>query len=163
MITSGEAKAFLDYNPYSGLFLWKIRAGARAMIGTEAGHIYNGYRFIKFKGRHYRAHRLAWLIVYGEWPLEIDHINGIRHDNRMKNLRVVTSQENNRNRTIPSNNTSGVMGVSWNITAKKWKAKIEGNGKQIYLGIFNLKEDAIKARKEAEIKYGYHPNHGRVA
>ena len=85
--------------------------------------------------------------------LVVDHINRNPLDNRRCNLRVCTQQENQFNHSIPCNNTSGVMGVSWNKNANKWTAQIHVNGKVIYLGAYNTKEEAIDARRQAEIEY----------
>jgi len=104
---------------------------------------------------------LAWLYVYGTMPKEqIDHINHVRDDNRIINLREVTHSENHKNRTKQSNNTSGVTGVHWLEEKERWQAYIKGDDKKIHLGTFKNKNDAISARKEAEIKYNYHSNHG---
>jgi len=119
-----------------------------------------GYRQISVSGKNYKAHRLIWLYVHGRWPNEVDHIDHDQLNNRIENLREVTHRDNMLNLSIPKNNSSGVVGVSWNKSHKKWRAQIRVNGKMVYLGGFTLKEDAIKARKEAERKYGFHPNHG---
>jgi hypothetical protein len=104
------------------------------------------------------AHRIVWFMHYGEWPKDqIDHINGIATDNRIENLRDVRGQDNQRNLSRRSDNTSGTTGVHWSNSKKKWEVYISSN----YLGCFTHKEEAIAARKEAEIKYGYHENHGR--
>ena len=122
----------------------------------------NGYLQGQIFGTMYKSHRVVWAIVHGEWPAgQIDHINGIRDDNRIENLRSVSAQENSRNKKIPSDNTSGVMGVSWSKRYKKWESYIMADGKSKNLGYFYTKEDAVTARSEAEIKYGFHQNHGR--
>ncbi len=91
----------------------------------------------------------------------IDHINGDRGDNRISNLRVVTSTENNRNKAINKNNTSGVTGVTWSKSRRKWIAQIHIGKIGKALGGFDRVEDAIAARKNAETRYGFHENHGR--
>ncbi len=107
-------------------------------------------------------HRLAWLYMYGEWPVgDIDHINGIRDDNRLINLRSVSRQENLRNRRTGRNNTSGVMGVNWDKSLGKWRSSIGIGGKTKHLGVSHYKWDVICLRKSAEMKYGFHLNHGR--
>ena len=109
----------------------------------------------------YKAHRVAYAIHFGEWPRGcIDHINGIKTDNRADNLRVVDRATNNRNRPTQKNNTSGVTGVS-QTPQGKWRAVIKVNKKTQSLGVFSAKKDAISARKEAETKFGFHKNHGR--
>lgn len=108
-----------------------------------------------------QAHIVAWCIHYGTWPDgEIDHINGDRADNRIGNLRKVTRSENRRNSKTPKNNTSGVIGVSLYTHERKtpkWVASILSQP----IGYFNTKEEAILARKDAEIKHKFHENHGR--
>lgn len=114
---------------------------------------------------HYRnvsLHRIAWFIHYGSWPeYNIDHINGDKLDNRIGNLRSVTQSENCKNRAIPKSNASGVHGVYWDKHANKWKAQIRVNGRAITLGRSSCIDELKIARKEAEIKYGFHENHGR--
>lgn len=84
----------------------------------------------------------------------VDHINGNTLDNRKENLRTCTRRENCRHRTkLAKNNTSGIHGVYWHTEKKKWQAKIKVNYKHKHLGYFITKEDAGRARKEAEIKY----------
>lgn len=107
------------------------------------------------------AHRLIWFYMTGEWPEIIDHINGDPFDNRWCNLRNTSSLGNSKNAKIGKNNTSGHLGVSFSNTFSKWRAYINLNYKQINLGYFENFEEAVKARKEAEIKYGYHENHGK--
>jgi hypothetical protein len=111
-------------------------------------------------GSTYLAHRLAWAIYYGEWPTDqIDHANGDATDNRICNLSVVSQSTNAKNKCIQSSNTSGYTGVY--RERNKWRAVITVNSKHIQLGNYDDIMDAITARKEAEIKYGFHENHGR--
>ena len=155
----------LSYDIRTGIFKWKSRASSHVPKGAKAGTLEksSGYVRIKISGRKYRAHRLAWLIVYGSFPPDqIDHINGIKHDNRIINLRAVTCLENCRNKPLNSNNTSGHLGITYDKKHNKWLARIGGTRKRIHLGCFENKEDAIEARRIAEINYNYHPNHGRV-
>lgn len=132
--------------------------------GNEAltSHDAYGYNHGNFcKGTH-KAHRVAWALYYGGWPTgHIDHINGVRNDNRIINLRSVSMQENSKNMKIPSRNTSGVIGVYYNKECGKWVAQINIDKKMVWLGFFETKLAAINARKESETKNGYHKNHGR--
>lgn len=139
--------------------IWNIRfADKEAFTSISAANYACGLIF----GRHYLAHRVIWAICNGDWPSEqLDHINGDRGDNRIKNLRSVSHAENGRNQKRPSNNTSGVIGVNWHKFHKKWQSCIRLDRKIIHLGYFTDKADAIAARKAAEAKYGFHPNHGR--
>lgn len=109
-----------------------------------------------------KAHRVLWAMHTGKWPeLTIDHINGDHYDNRIENLREVTQGVNSKNQRLRSTNTSGQMGVCWATRYKIWTCNIKVDGELIFLGNFKVKEDAIAARKVAELKYGFHPNHGR--
>lgn len=163
--TAGYIGSILNYNPESGLFTWKVRRGSRAMPGKRAGSVlWNGYRAINVDGCHLREHRLAWLLVHGSLPVEdIDHVNGQRSDNRLCNLRSVSRQENCRNLARRSDNSSGVPGVSFHKKLGKWRSYISTDGKQINLGVFESLAGAIDARKAAEVKLGFHKNHGRAA
>ncbi len=98
----------------------------------------------------------------GEWTLEeTDHISGVRTDNRLGNLRSVSGAENNKNKQIPSDNTSGTIGVHWHKRSGKWQAQIKADGKREHLGYFHNKDDAKAARLSAEARLGFHENHGR--
>ncbi len=153
-IIQTRLKELVDYNPNTGEFRWKTE------VGNIAGYIRsNGYVRIELDRKSYLAHRLVWLYVHGKWPIGIDHINHDKTDNRIENLREVTRAENQKNLPVFKNNTSGVPGVSWSKSSKKWQANIKTEGKVIYLGLFQDKNEAIKAREEAKIKYGFHPNH----
>ena len=158
IITHNQLKSFLNYCPDSGLFSWKIN-GKRNKNGEVAGssHI-RGYITIGIMGRQYLAHRLAWLYVTGEWPKKhIDHINRDRSDNRFLNLREACHIVNSRNRKPSKNSLSGVTGVSWRKKDKKWQARINNDeGIQINLGYFANLDDAIVARKKAEIEYSHY-------
>lgn len=139
MLTQEILKKHLHYDCDTGIFKW-IKSDNVA--GTEN----RGYILIRINNNRYFAHRLAWLYVYGTFPKnDIDHINGIRNDNRLINLRDVTRSVNLQNlKKCYSNNKSGLLGVSWNKKANKWQASIGLNGKLIYIGMFNDKYDAHK-------------------
>lgn len=92
--------------------------------------------------------------------MEIDHENHIRNDNRIENLRLVSSKGNKKNTTRRCDNTSGVTGVHWFKRECKWKVQIKVDGKQRHLGLFDNLDDAVAARKAAERQYGFHENHG---
>jgi hypothetical protein len=111
-----------------------------------------GYIQVYYSKKMYKAHRLIWAITYGEMPQgQIDHINGIRSDNKISNLRVVTQQQNSFNKTKKSkSNQSGYRGVCWNKRANKWQSSISVNGKNIYLGVFTSIESARQAYLEAK-------------
>lgn len=110
------------------------------------------------------AHRVVFAMTRGHWPsMSIDHINGDPSDNRPCNLRDVSHLENHRNQKIRKNNTSGVLGVSFNQLRKTWGASIMVSGSGVHLGAFKTKEAAIAARAAAEKSFGFHENHGRKA
>mgnify|MGYP003125322736 CR=1 FL=1 len=152
-----ELKEFLDYNPDTGIFTWIKKPNRRIKVGQVAGRAHgNGYIRIRFKGIDYFAHRLAYYMYHGVDPLEnlVDHKYGDGSNNEIKNLRLATTPQNGANRVnLNRNNTSGVIGVCWHKRFKKWQAQIIVNKVYKYLGSFTNKEDAIKARREAEIKY----------
>lgn len=122
-----------------------------------------GYFVGAIRCRLHRAHRVVWAMHYGEWPGgDLDHINGDKTDNRIANLRIVSHRENMLNLPKKTNNTSGVVGVYWAKRDKKWSAKIKHEGREISLGNHRSFEAAVRARREAEARYGYHENHGRA-
>lgn len=162
-LTAKEVRDIFNYNPDIGLLTWCVYRKGTKGIGKEAGNPQNkGYRQVHINYKRYLVHRIIWLFVTGAWPEEeIDHINGIRDDNRWNNLRQVTAYENKKNSKRYKNNTSGVTGVSWNDKQSKWVAYIHVNNKMNHFGFFANKSDAIAKRKRMEIKYNFHANHGR--
>jgi len=141
--------------------MWKKSKPGMKLSGIAGSLGNKGYIRLKVDGRQYQAHRVAWLIMTGEWPEnDIDHINHDRADNRFINLREATCMENARNQKLRKTNKSGVCGVRLNKKKTKWDAQIQVVGKIIHLGAFDKFENAVKVRKEAEEKYGFHPNHG---
>lgn len=150
-----ELKKILTYNEKSGKFHW-IKNGKIAGWREKTGYVR-----IKHKNKKYAAHRLAFIYVYGYLPKEIDHINHIKHDNRIENLRECNRKENTRNRSMNKNNKSGKTGVFWCNTHKVWRASIKTNNKNMSLGSFRNINNAIEARIKAEKKYGFHKNHGK--
>ena len=173
-ITPHELAQLLAYNPDTGLLTWLQRdrkwcindrdharwnsrhAGKEALtcvgkLGYKSGHVLS--RIVK-------AHHAAWALYYGEWPSGvIDHIDHDKTNNRISNLRVVSQAENNKNSSKRLDNSSGVTGVS--PRDGKWRARINVNGKRVNLGTFACIDDAIAARKNAEIMFGFHENHGK--
>lgn len=159
-----DYKGILDYNPDTGIFTWKsVKKNRMVFNWQEAGSLtFDGYRVIVINGKKHRAHRIAYELVNGPIPdgLWVDHINHIRDDNRICNLRLVTKSGNMRNATLRQDNSSGVTGVSWHSGSRKWRARINHNGKSVFLGFFSSLEEAARARKSAEKNSGYHANHG---
>ena len=140
MLTQERLKEVLNYDPETGVFTW-ARKGPGVAFGKRAGSFTSeGYRRVTIDKKEYRAARLAWLYVYGEWPSEVvDHINRDRSDDRIRNLRDVPARVNSKN--------NGSVGVCWVKAKKKWQAFI-GN---VYLGQFEDFDAAVAARKQAEL------------
>lgn len=162
-ITQAELKEKMKYDPETGEFL-RFRKMKKIWVksGTVSG-IRKKYVYMTINNQPYRAHRLAWLFLYGKWPDgQIDHIDGDGTNNKLSNLRDVTASENQKNRKLSKGNISGYNGVYLNRRYGTWGASIKTANKLIYLGHYLDKEDAIKARKLANEKYGFHPNHGIV-
>ena len=137
---------------------WNKRYANQVALSSKNN---NGYKRGCIMGMPILAHVAAYAIYYRKYPDNVDHINGNRSDNRISNLRSVTKRENSLNRARGKNNTSGCTGVIWIKHLKKWQAKIKVYGKQISIGYYIKKSDAITARKKAEAQHGFHPNHGK--
>lgn len=150
-ISSNELKELVSYDPDTGVFNWISPTCRCVRIGQKAGAINgSGYVVISIRCRNYRAHRLAWLYVNGEWPTSIiDHINGNRSDNRISNLRVVSTFQNSWNKRVQKNNKSGYKGVSYSTREKKWAAQISAHNKIKHLGFFSTPEAAYQKYCEA--------------
>ena len=164
MITQEELKKLLHYDPETGVLTWVEgkRKNARAgwVMKNQDGKSYYQL-WIRYK--YYYSHRLAWLYMTGSLPeYEIDHIDGNGCNNKFLNLREVDRYENHKNRRIPSNNKSGLIGVCVSKKYMSWRSQIKVRNKQIHLGFFDNIFDASCARKSAEIKYGFHENHGSI-
>jgi len=144
VITKSELHSIIDYNEESGVFTWKRRMSQRVRAGDVAtGRKTNsGYIQITISGRTFVAHHLAWLYVFGEWTPELDHINGIRDDNRIANLRKVSHAQNCQNKKRYRNNSSGYRGVTWCRKSNKWRAFVTLNKKMTHLGFFNSIDEA---------------------
>jgi len=174
-MTHDDMKQLLNYNPVTGQLTWnsrprhlfKYERDYKAWHTRHSGKTTGcknkaGYLVVGIDGKILLAHRIIWFLVHGEWPEQIDHINGIRHDNRLANLRNVTQTGNSMNSGLSSRNKSGVIGVHWYARKGKYIACIKYNGKSVHLGSFDTLADAAEARKQAEIEYGYHQNHGKI-
>lgn len=153
-LTAERARELLSYDQDTGFFTWNVSRG-RCAKGDVAGCLNpQGYIQIMVDGLNYTAHRIAWLIVHGNWPNnEIDHLNGLRDDNRLANLRDVTATINQQNiRRARSDNHTGLLGASWNKENKKFVSSIRVSGKRITLGSFPTAEEAhaayLRAKRE---------------
>jgi hypothetical protein len=161
MITYERLHEVLHYSPETGIFTWKIPKGHQH-AGDQAGtKMKAGYIRIKVDNKFYLAHRLAWLYVHGKWPEEeLDHINHNAWDNRLCNLRGVSRVENCKNKALSVRNNSGTNGVGFNKASNKWQARITVDKKLVHLGFFDNVEDAVNARRSADMRYNFHENHG---
>ncbi|HAS1116380.1 TPA: HNH endonuclease [Enterobacter cloacae] len=167
LLTSERIKESLSFDPSTGIFVWKVKTG-RSKPGMIAGSLNSfGYRQISLGGKRYFAHRLAWIWCNGEIysGLEIDHVNGIRDDNRISNLRLVSRSQNNMNTTTSKRNQSGCRGVCFHSRDKLWHARVFVNRKPAAFKTFKSKEDAIKfVTSEREKIFGsYNKNCGECA
>ena len=156
-LTYDRLREVLNYDAHTGLFTWRIKIGRKVVVGRQAGSPKpTGYVSIRIDRKPYYAHRLAWCHVYGSWPAEeIDHINGIRHDNSISNLRQASRKQNMENR-VQATGKSGYRGVCWLKANQKWRASIVHNKKNIYLGLFDTAEEASAAYKEAAAFFHTH-------
>ena len=144
-MTADELREKLSYCSKTGFLTWKIRPANRVKIGDRAGSLgANGYRVIQVSGQPIKEHRAIWAIQTGEWPpkgYQIDHINGIKHDNRWCNLRLATPVQNLIGRKM--RNVTGFAGV--NKAGNRYQAAVSHNHKKIYLGRFDTPEEAHQA------------------
>ena len=160
MITKSELDENLSYDPKTGMFVWVSKRHKRRSKDGFAGKKHRlGYRDVVINGVSYGAHRLAWLCVHGVMPeSHIDHINGIKDDNRIENLREATEQQNQMNRKRCRANTSGVKGVCWIERCKRWEAKFISNKARIFVGRFMSLDEAAAAISQARAMH-----HGEFA
>lgn len=153
LLNHEELLDILSYDKDTGIFTW---TGKRK--GTKAGKIAgtissDNYVQIQISGRLYRSHRLAWFYVYGTWPEGIlDHIDRDTLNSSIYNLREVSASENQRNRGVNKNSTTGVKGVSLNSKTGRYESYIKINGTKKHLGLFNTIEEAQNAQIKAEIE-----------
>lgn len=148
MVTQERLKELMDYNPETGEFVRKVRRGRMGAVGSLAGTVNRkGYVIIEIDGQPYTAHRLAWLFMTGEMPMDqVDHRDRNKQNNAWSNLREATNAQNHQNRVDPlKSNKSGFLGVCLHKTAQKWVAQIKKDGRRIYLGLHETPEAAHAA------------------
>src|SRR5262245_37502188 len=149
LITHDQLLDLLWYDPETGEFHWHNRGLGRRKHGRAGSHNRGAYWLLHLEGRRYMAHRVAWFYITGTWPdQDIDHANGNKSDNRFGNLRSATRTENSANSRC-RNSKSGIKGVHWNTSKRKWRAQIGYNGRSVWLGAFDDKEDARLAYNNA--------------
>lgn len=154
MLTQEALRKRVHYDTVSGIFIRKTKAYQAPLCSIVTSKDTKGYTRIRIAGKRYLAHRLAWFYMNDEWPPEeIDHINGIRTDNSAANLRLANRFQNKRNTKTYRNNKSGLKGVSWHATSKKWRARILKDGKELNLGVFDTPEAANAAYAVASVKH----------
>tara|TARA_Y100000310_G_scaffold311419_1_gene357675 strand:+ start:344 stop:1033 length:690 start_codon:yes stop_codon:yes gene_type:complete len=175
-VPSEVIREAIHYDPDTGTLTWKRRPSSHFSAagvmkawntrhaGTPALAAFNreGYRRGAINSVQFGAHRVCWLLHYGEWPAGlIDHVNGDRADNRIANLRVVDDLNNSRNKAAPSKpNLAGAQGVQKRPAG--FRPFIGDGSKTVYLGTYKTLDEAVAVRKRAEARLGYHPNHGRA-
>ena len=134
--------------------LWKIRQAKRLKIGDIAGGIHpDGHRYVSFNGKNTGVHRIIFLIEYGKFPEEVDHKDGNGLNNKISNLRPSTKAQNQQNKGIYKNNTSGCKGISWKESKKTWVVRVQTNKNRKYIGSFKDLELAELVAMEARNKY----------
>lgn len=147
----------LSYDPDSGKFHWRESWGAKA-AGSEAGRENHGYIGIQIYGKKYSAHRLAFLFMGMDAPKAVDHINRVGTDNRWENLRPASDSQNQYNKSLSKNNSSGYKGVTYNPACRKWQVTVRANKKSFYFGTYEDIELAGLVAAEARAKH-----HGEFA
>lgn len=162
-VPTSELRKKHRYDPLTGELTHATQHN-HIRIGDRVGSLNGGYLTTRLHNVSLKVHRIIYQMHHGDFDesLEIDHIDGNRRNNRIENLRAVTKHVNQLNKSLPSTNGSGVIGVSWSKPHRKWRAQIKYRQTNIYLGLFARKADAIRARKKAEMDFGFHANHGRV-
>lgn len=152
-LTKQELEQWLSYEPETGVFRWMRDAGSIKAGSVAGGKSDHGYRRLCLQKKFYAEHRLAWLAVHGVWPShEIDHINGVRDDNRIVNLRDVPRVVNLQNIRTRKDNSVGLAGVRRDKVSGNFRAQIRHNGITIQLGSFTTAEGAHAAYVEAKRK-----------
>lgn len=161
MVNQAVLKEYFSYDKDTGILTWIKKPSKKIVLNSRAGSLNKlGYRTVYFMGKSYQEHRLIWEWYYGYTPIEqIDHINHIRDDNRIDNLREVSIAENARNRTRRDSRVDEA-GIWWCKRRKRYIAEIKFNGKKVYQKSFTDIEQAIKERKAKSLELGFHENHG---
>ena len=152
-LSAERLRSLLSYSAETGAFTWRVSASPRVSCGKPAGRPdRRGYVIITVDGKSRYAHRLAWLYVNGEWPTQqVDHINGIKSDNRIGNLRDISASANTQNQIRPQRgSTTGLLGVSKAKDRRKFRACIKVSDCTVCIGSFDTAESAHAAYIEAK-------------
>lgn len=155
-------REMFSYDPESGVVTW-IGPHKFMRAGRAAGSVLKsiGYRTIKINRVRYLEHRICWALYYGTWPDGVlDHINTVKTGNRVANLRIASVSQNNRNRPMQSNNTTGFKGVTYHRRSMKFHAKIQANKVKYSLGYFETAQEAHEAYVNAAAKLHGEFHHG---
>jgi len=146
----------LRYDPDTGDLYWRVTKSPKAAAGQKAGSVnQHGHVNLQIDKKMYAAHQIVFLLHHGYIPKEIDHINRVKTDNRIENLRPCTSTQNKGNIGLLRTNSTGIRGVSRNSRSGKYHAQIKINGKQTYLGRFDTLEEAeVMYRGAARLYFG---------
>jgi hypothetical protein len=150
----------IDYDPDTGIMVWKISCSARSWKGARIGwKTKTGYLRVQLNHKKYLLHRLAWFFIHGSFPdNEIDHINGDKSDNRLVNLREVTRAQNMCNQKTSSVNTTGFKGVT--RRGDRFRAQIQHEGEYHFIGSYDTPEEAHQAYcKKADELHGDFSRH----
>ena len=160
-VTQDELKKWFKYEPTTGKWLYRVttRYGEAGSIATSVHN--GGYSTIRVGKTDYLVHRMCFLYMLGYLPDQVDHINHIRDDNRWDNLREVNNKINHQNESLSSNSTTGILGVAIHKPTNKYRAYIMVDKKHIHLGLYDSLKEAKLSRERANIKYGFHKNHGK--
>lgn len=186
-LTQEILKELMDYNPETGIFVWKerdiiyfnhckkpefsCRLWNSRMVGKVSGTIFKTKNKFYYatslscgeKFKRYYMHRLAWMYMYGKFPNdEIDHLDGDGLNNKISNLVLLDHCGNLKNQKMRSTNTSGFNGVSYDKARNKWIVQIWNNSKRVFSKRFESFDEAVLARKDLDIEYNYSKRHGRV-
>ncbi len=157
MLTQERVRALFDYRE-DGELIRRVRTSNCIQVRDVTGSLNHGYKRTMVDGKRYLNHRLIWLWHFGYFPEnQVDHINRVRDDNRIENLREVSQSCNTKNSKQRKNTSSGITGISWCKGTNKWQAHIKIPNKQLYLGYYDTLLEAAKARWNAEVERGW-PN-----
>lgn len=153
-LTANNVRDLLNYDQKTGVFTWKVDVAKNRKVGQVAGSLSTqGYVVLTIGRKTYKAHRIAWLYVYGEWPSSIlDHVNQCRNDNRIANLRLADAVLNGKNRK-PNKGRVGATGASFVKSRNRWIASIMVDKKRLHLGSFVNQADAVTAYAAAKEKF----------